>query len=67
MFYDPGVGTLALPDPWTKFRQDAVMVLGLMTGYGLDDNVLAAYTFLINNYEDDDEIFLFGPWVGAPA
>ena len=65
VFYDPGVGTLARPDPWTKFRQDAVTVLGLMTGYGLDDNVLAAYTFLINNYEDDDEIFLFGFSRGA--
>jgi hypothetical protein len=24
VFYDPGVGTLARPDPWTKHRQDAV-------------------------------------------
>lgn len=65
VFYDPGVGTLARPDPWTKFRQDAVAVLGLMTGYGLDDNVLAAYTFLINNYEDGDDIYLFGFSRGA--
>lgn len=65
VFYDPGVGTLARPDPWTKFRQDAIAVLGLMTGYGLDDNVLAAYTFLINNYEEDDNIFLFGFSRGA--
>src|SRR5215208_7047525 len=64
-FYDPGVGTLARPDPWIKFRQDAVTVLGLMTGYGLDDNVLAAYSFLINNYEDGDDIFLFGFSRGA--
>jgi uncharacterized protein (DUF2235 family) len=65
VFYDPGVGTLARPDPWTKFRQDAITVLGLMTGYGLDDNVLAAYTFLINNYEDGDDIYLFGFSRGA--
>ena len=64
-FYDPGVGTLARPDPWTKFRQDAVTVLGLMTGYGLDDNVLAAYTFLINNYDEGDDIYLFGFSRGA--
>ena len=67
VFYDPGVGTLARPDPWTKLRQDAVTVLGLMTGYGLDDNVLAAYTFLINNYEDGDDIYLFGFSRGAYA
>lgn len=65
VFYDPGVGTLARPDPWTKFKQDAVAVLGLATGYGLDDNVLAAYGFLINEYEEGDEIFLFGFSRGA--
>ncbi|MBN8969991.1 DUF2235 domain-containing protein [Afipia sp. TerB] len=65
VFYDPGVGTLARPDPWTKLKQDAVTVLGLATGYGLDDNVLTAYEFLINQYEDGDEIFLFGFSRGA--
>ena len=42
VFYDPGVGTLARPHPWTKMKQDPVAILGLATGYGLDDNVLAA-------------------------
>ena len=65
VFYDPGVGTLAKPDPWMKFKQDAVAVLGLVTGYGLDDNVLAAYTFLANHYEDGDHVFLFGFSRGA--
>jgi len=67
VFYDPGVGTLARPDPWTKLKQDTVAVLGLATGYGLDDNVLAAYKFLISNYEDDDAIYLFGFSRGAYA
>ena len=65
VFYDPGVGTLARPDPWTKFRQDAVTVLGLATGYGLDNNVSAAYRFLIDAYEEGDQIFLFGFSRGA--
>ena len=47
VFYDPGVGTLARPDPWHKLRQDFTAILGLATGYGLDDNVLAAYIFLV--------------------
>lgn len=64
-FYDPGVGTLARPDPWIKFRQDVVTVLGLMTGYGLDEHVLRAYTFLVQNYEDGDDIYLFGFSRGA--
>lgn len=65
VFYDPGVGTLARPNPWTKFKQDTVMVLGLATGYGLDDNVLSAYRFLIQHYEEGDDIYLFGFSRGA--
>lgn len=65
VFYDPGVGTLARPDPFTKLRQDAVTVLGLALGYGLDDNVLKAYEFLISHYEEGDEIYLFGFSRGA--
>jgi len=40
-------------------------ILGLATGYGLDDNVLAAYRFLANHYEDGDRIYLFGFSRGA--
>lgn len=65
VFYDPGVGTLARPDPWTKFRQDSQAVFGLATGYGLDENVLRAYRFLVRNYQEGDEIFLFGFSRGA--
>jgi uncharacterized protein (DUF2235 family) len=67
VFYDPGVGTLARPDPFTKFKQDTVTVLGLAFGYGLDDNVLRAYEFLISQYEDGDDIYLFGFSRGAYA
>jgi uncharacterized protein (DUF2235 family) len=65
VFYDPGVGTLARPDPWRKVWQDTITILGLVTGYGLDDNVLAGYEFLVNNYEEGDDIYLFGFSRGA--
>jgi uncharacterized protein (DUF2235 family) len=65
VFYDPGVGTLARPDPWRKLWQDTITILGLVTGYGLDDNVLAGYEFLVNNYEEGDDIYLFGFSRGA--
>jgi uncharacterized protein (DUF2235 family) len=65
VFYDPGVGTLARPDPWRKAWQDTITVLGLATGYGLDDNVLAAYEFLVDSYEEGDDIYLFGFSRGA--
>lgn len=64
-FYDPGVGTLARPDPWRKVWQDAKTILGLATGYGLDDNILAAYEFIVDHYEVGDNIYLFGFSRGA--
>ena len=65
VFYDPGVGTLAQPDSWHRFKANLNMVLGLATGYGLDENVLSAYSFLVHNYREGDRIFLFGFSRGA--
>jgi uncharacterized protein (DUF2235 family) len=65
VYYDPGVGTLARPDPWHRLRQDFNAILGLATGYGLDDNVLSAYDFLVRNYQPGDAIYLFGFSRGA--
>ncbi len=65
VFYDPGVGTLAQPDTWHRIKADIDLVLGLATGYGLDDNVLAAYAFLVTHYEPGDQIYLFGFSRGA--
>jgi uncharacterized protein (DUF2235 family) len=65
VYYDPGVGTLARPNPWKKLVQDASAIFGLATGYAFDDNVLAAYDFLVRNYEDGDAIYLFGFSLGA--
>jgi uncharacterized protein (DUF2235 family) len=65
VFYDPGVGTLSQSDKWSEIRYKFKGVLGLATGYGLDDNILKAYTFLIDHYQDGDQIFLFGFSRGA--
>ena len=65
VFYDPGVGTLERPDPWHKFKQDFSAIMGLATGYGLDDNVLAAYAFLVHTWQPGDQIYLFGFSRGA--
>jgi uncharacterized protein (DUF2235 family) len=40
-------------------------VWGLVTGYGLDEDVLCAYRFLIDTYSDADNIYLFGFSRGA--
>jgi len=53
-YYDEGVGTAR--GEWLR---------GGMLGYGLDRNVLKAYRWLVENYNPDDEIFVFGFSRGA--
>ena len=50
VFYDPGVGTGGGVD----------RLAGGAFGIGLDHNIVESYRFLIHNYEDRDEIYLFG-------
>lgn len=55
-FYDQGVGTgTGLFDKW----------IGGLTGKGIDKNIKDIYTFLMLNYEEGDEIYLFGFSRGA--
>lgn len=65
VYYDPGVGTISDSGAWSAFKAKAKGVFGLLTGYGLDDNVLEAYRFVVNTYEDGDRIYLFGFSRGA--
>ena len=65
IYYDPGVGTIGKPSVWRRWRQKAMGVFGLATGYGLDDNVLDAYRYLCEAYEEGDDIWLFGFSRGA--
>lgn len=64
-FYHPGVGTIARDSAWQRARQNINNVAGLATGYGLDENVVSAYRFLVANWRDGDRIFLFGFSRGA--
>jgi uncharacterized protein (DUF2235 family) len=65
VFYDPGIGTISSSDAWSRLKNRALQVFGLATGFGLDDNILDSYRFLIENYEDGDRIYLFGFSRGA--
>jgi uncharacterized protein (DUF2235 family) len=65
IYYDPGIGTLGQRDEWSRIKQNIRGFFGLATGYGLDDNVLDAYRFLATNFENGDEVFLFGFSRGA--
>lgn len=64
-YYDPGVGTISESGKWSQFKAKARGVFGLITGYGLDDNVLDAYRLLIHQYKEGDRVYLFGFSRGA--
>lgn len=73
VFYDPGVGTFGSEGAWSRLRRKGAEVWGLMTGWGLDENVKQAYRFLVENYDDGgpqgerDRIAIFGFSRGAYA
>ena len=56
MFYDPGLGTAGgLSD----------RIMGGSVGDGIDRNIQQLYTFLALNYDEGDEIYMFGYSRGA--
>jgi uncharacterized protein (DUF2235 family) len=52
-YYDPGVGT-----DWRK-------ITGSLSGRGLSKNIIECYTFLFENFEAGDQIYLYGFSRGA--
>ncbi len=64
-YYDPGIGTMGDKGRWSKYWSSCKKYFGLATGVGLDENILDAYSFLINNYEEGDKIYMFGFSRGA--
>lgn len=52
-YYDPGIGT-----DWKK-------VTGSIAGRGISKNIIECYQFLFENFEANDQIFLFGFSRGA--
>jgi len=65
VYYNPGVGTIGTDDPWAQLKQNFYVVFGLATGYGMDADIVDAYRFLAEHYNEGDSIFLFGFSRGA--
>ncbi|CBX95313.1 similar to peptidoglycan binding domain containing protein [Plenodomus lingam JN3] len=57
VYYDSGIGTGALSSSEAKLQGG--------TGAGLAENVIEAYNFIVQNFEEGDEIFCFGFSRGA--
>lgn len=64
-YYDPGVGTLSAPGAITKVQKFFTKLLGLAFGYGITKNIEDAYEYLMDKYEEDDYIYMFGFSRGA--
>jgi uncharacterized protein (DUF2235 family) len=64
-YYDPGVGTMGDQTYKIATARKINKALGLAFGRGLMKNVMEAYTFLMENYEDGDKVFIFGFSRGA--
>ena len=59
-YYNPGVGTLADPAYVTPMAKRINKWLGLGFGRGLTRNLKQAYSYLMDQYEEHDRVFIFG-------
>ena len=64
-YYDPGVGTFSSGGAWTPAAQWISLKLGQAFGSGMRENLEQAYTFLTNNWNPGDRIYIFGFSRGA--
>ena len=64
-FYHPGIGTMEPFGSLNPITRRFTRVLGMAVGYGLENDIRDAYTFLVEKYEPGDQIFLFGFSRGA--
>jgi uncharacterized protein (DUF2235 family) len=64
-YYHGGLGTMASPAAFSQWSRRWSKVKGLAFGAGLSQAIGDAYTFLMENYEPDDRLFLFGFSRGA--
>lgn len=71
VYYDPGVGTFGDENAWLRAWRKGLEIWGMVTGWGLDQNVKEAYRFLVGNYDKGseplgrDRIYIFGFSRGA--
>lgn len=65
VYYDPGVGTMPGPGFVTHTGRFISKAVDLAFATSLDRNVQEAYTFLMNNYEPEDKVYIFGFSRGA--
>ncbi len=65
VYYDPGVGTPSTYDSFNPITRKLKYAFGAAFGYGLSENIIEAYKFLMKNYEAEDRLYFFGFSRGA--
>ena len=63
-FYHPGVGTMEAVGALTSASRNLTKFLGLAFGYGLERDMCDAYAFLMQQFEPDDALYMFGSAAG---
>jgi uncharacterized protein (DUF2235 family) len=64
-YYDPGVGTMSDDRLVTPISKKISRLFGLAFGYGFAQNIHDAYSFLMDHYQEGDQVYLFGFSRGA--
>src|SRR6476659_613462 len=64
-YYHPGIGTMEPFGALSPITRKFTRVLGMAVGYGLGNDIRDAYAFLMQTYQSDDKIYLFGFSRGA--
>ncbi len=64
-YYHPGVGTMGSRNALTAVGKWWTEIRGLAFGYGFSDNIADVYSFLMQEFEEGDQVFIFGFSRGA--
>ena len=64
-YYHPGLGTMGSPNALSKFSRWWTKVMGLAFGYGLSGALQDSYSYLMEEFEEGDSVFIFGFSRGA--
>jgi uncharacterized protein (DUF2235 family) len=64
-YYSPGLGTISEPGMISKIGKKWSRILGKGFGRGIVQDIEEAYCFLMERYEKDDRIYIFGFSRGA--
>jgi uncharacterized protein (DUF2235 family) len=64
-YYHPGIGTMEPFGALSPITRTLTRVLGMAVGYGLENDIRDAYVFLMQAYQPEDSIYLFGFSRGA--